>query len=143
MIKKSTCFEATDIFIIQYVIDSMLFNEKNIHTQTIFLTLQGSLISSCNTLFDSQSLAPYPASQGLPLLDSILETFQKKKVTKIHLPRVETNYPNLPGFYDFTFELLRKKDEYIIRWVIYDLTSTYKSLQDKQQRSHEDDISNC
>lgn len=120
----------------------MLINEKNIKTQTTFLTFQGMLISSCNSLFDSRDIAPYPALQGLPLLDSILQSIQENPTSKIHLPRVETTYSNLPGFYDFTFEVVLKKKKPIIRWIIYDLTHRYKDLQERQQRSHERDIYN-
>lgn len=118
----------------------MLFDNDNISTQTILLTLQGKLLSSCNSIFDTQPLVPYPALQGIPLLHSVLQTLQYQSNKKIHLPRIEANYPDLPGFYDFTFEIVTIKNTSIIRWIIYDFTKVYEALQRKQQQSHENDI---
>lgn len=118
----------------------MLFDDENIITQTILLTLEGKLVSSCNSIFDTQPLVPYPASEGIPLLHSVLQTLQQQPNIKIHLPRIEANYPDLPGFYDFTFEVVTIKNQAIIRWIIYDFTNVYEALQRKQQQSHENDI---
>ena len=52
----------------------------------IIASLEAFQLSSCDTLFDSQELAPYPSDHDLPLLDSIiLQKWRTPNTTKEHL----------------------------------------------------------
>lgn len=111
------------------------------HTQTTLLDFKGKILSSCNSLFDLDNRIGHPAYTLFPMLESIIETFQDNpRQEKIHLPRIETPLPELRGFYDFTFEVVKYKNRLILRWIIYDFTLVYKALQRKQQLHHNKEL---
>ena len=115
----------------------MLFNSSE-NVQTTLLDREGNILSSCNTLLNMDDMIGQPAHQFLPMLEAIIYTFHTNfNQKKIHLPRIEAPLPELEGFYDFIFEVVKINDQPILRWIIYDFTLVYEALQRKQQQEHE------
>ena len=111
--------------------------------QTMTMTEEGELLTSCDSLFPTHSLTSNNLRDQFPFLDSVYdELVENLEVGQVvTFPKVETKHPFLSGYYDYNFRLIRiYKDQIGIQWEVVDATEEYIALKEKQQSDHEDDI---
>ncbi len=74
-------------------------------TQTLILSGQGKLLSSCNTLFTTKNFADTTIDKWSLFLISFFESLSTLPVNQILiLPRINSIADNVKGVFDFLFE---------------------------------------
>jgi len=108
--------------------------------QSMTLDEKGLLLTSCDSLFSTEDFVGQNMIEHFPFLESVfLELLSKLELGRlIHFPRVETKHLFLKGIYDYTFRIIRIRDEkWGIQWDIVDATKEYQALKKQQQSDHE------
>jgi hypothetical protein len=115
------------------------FGEKTAWRQLILLNEEGMILASCDSLFDSQAMREEPIFEMFPLLESIYDDIRALQLHEqpLRISKVETTFPPLKGFYDFTFERTELDSRNPILWIIYDYTRLYKDYFNHQQKKYE------
>ena len=111
--------------------------------QTMTLDKEGFLLTSCDTLFSSESFVGKNMIERFPFLESVFsDLLEKLELGRtISFPRIETKHVFLAGYYDYVFRVIRIRNSGLgIQWEIIDATQEYSILKDEQQLSHENDI---
>ena len=114
--------------------------------QCIYLGQEGNVIYSCDRIFPA---SPHAGSgfaflEHFPLLESIFSDLLTLKLGSqpVVFKAVHSTFPKLPGYYDFSFEMVFDKPLPIILWIIYDRTDDYINHQKIQQAYNEQEIRN-
>lgn len=108
--------------------------------QTITLDQRGYLLTSCDSLFPTEKFLNQDLREFFPFLESVFTQLFKTLETGriIQFSKVETKHIFLPGFYDYSFRLIRIRNEEIgLQWDVVDATEDYKELKTAQQSAHE------
>ncbi len=111
--------------------------------QTITLDQRGYLLTSCDSLFPTEKFLNKDLKEFFPFLESVfvdlIQTLETGRI--IQFPKVETKHIFLPGFYDYSFRLIRIRNEEIgLQWDVVDATNEYTDLQTEQQSAHEKEL---
>ncbi len=111
--------------------------------QTITLDQRGHLLTSCDSLFPTEKFLDQDLKEFFPFLESVfsdlIQTLETGRI--IQFPKVETKHIFLPGFYDYSFRLIRIRNEEIgLQWDVVDATNEYTDLRIDQQSSHEKEL---
>ena len=111
--------------------------------QTITLDQSGHLLTSCDSLFPTEKFLDQDLRELFPFLESVfvelLQTLETGRI--IQFPKVETKHIFLPGFYDYSFRLIRIRNSEIgLQWDFIDDTEEYNDLKRAQQSAHEKEL---
>lgn len=111
-------------------------------SQLILLDNRAMIISSCNSIFDTQELLQRPVTEWFPFLESIFPQIwaMDQAQSNIFFNKIETPIPELPGIYDFTFSKVILDQQELLLWSIYDYTDLYEDFRQFQQRKNELEI---
>jgi len=111
-------------------------------SQLILLNKQATIVSSCDSIFNTTSLKDKPVIDWFPFLESIFTNIWEmtSNESNISFNKMETPIPQLPGTYDFSFSktIIDKKE--LLLWCIYDYTDLYEDFKQFQQRKNELEI---
>jgi len=111
--------------------------------QTMTVDAEGFLLTSCDTIFDTTPIEKHNFKEEFPFLESVFSELQNRLELGrvIYFPKVETKHSFLSGFYDYSFKLIKiKNNQWGIQWEIVDVTETYEKLKQQQQIDHEDHL---
>ena len=100
-------------------------------------------MTSCDSLFPTDKFLDQDLRELFPFLESVFSELLKTLETGriIQFPKVETKHIFLPGFYDYSFRLIRIKNSEIgLQWDVIDATAEYNDLQTAQQSAHDNDL---
>lgn len=114
------------------------FERLKKHAQFILLDQEGSLVDSCNSLFDT-SLKSQEVNKWMPLFESIESQILLLELDspELFLPKIQAPMQELRGFYDFSFSKIEYNEKQLILWIIYDNTKIYKDFFSYQQNRNE------
>ncbi len=123
-------------------VKEFLLKHRSKFSQLIILDEQALIISSCDSIFDTQVLKESPVVSWFPFLESIYSNVWSmvEKDSNITFNKVETSLAELPGIYDFTFSTLTIQNKQLLLWSIYDYTDLYEDFKQFQQRKNELEI---
>lgn len=107
--------------------------------QLILLDADGYILASCDSLFCTQDLRIEPIFRNFPLLESVFNEINCLEINGVPLrfSKVETTFPPLQGFYDFSFERTELDSSKPILWIVYDYTRRYQNHLNFQQKRYE------
>ncbi len=107
--------------------------------QLILLNDDGYIIASCDSIFSTQELRDRPIFYYFPLLESIFDSITKLKPHSpaLRFSKVEPTFPELSGFFDYTFIRTDIDRDLPIMWTINDYTHLYNDYQRTQQQLNE------
>lgn len=106
--------------------------------QYLLFDKKGSLLQTCDSIFNTAPLKNTSLKDWFPLLESVfplildLEEGASLIYKKVHAPA-----QFLPGFYDFKFKSISQdhKDQFI--WQVYNYTQKYEGHLQFQQKKNE------
>lgn len=97
------------------------------------------LLHSCDSLFATHQLINQNLLPHFPFLESIFDVLKRQLTTResIAFEGVATKHKCLPGYYDYTFSLVQKFGQKIIKWQILDATENHEKVKSYQQNYQE------
>jgi signal transduction histidine kinase len=125
----------------QYLLKSQL-RHRSKFSQLILLNDQALIVSSCDSIFNTQLFKNNPVTNWFPFIESIFSTIWPiiNSQSNITFNKIQTPIPELPGLYDFTFSKKVIDNSEFILWSIYDFSDLYEDLKQFQQRKNELEI---
>lgn len=111
--------------------------------QTLLLNKEAILLDSCDSLFATHELINENIIPYFPFLESIFQDLLHRLnlESDVRFLGVATKHTFLPGYYDYTFNLISKNGKKIIQWEILDATDIYNNQKRQQQFYQEKVIS--
>lgn len=124
----------------QHLLKSQI-RHRSKFSQLILLNDQAIIMSSCDSIFNTQAFKNSPVTAWFPFIESIFDTIWPiiTSQSNITFNKIQIPIPELPGLYDFTFSKKIANQELIL-WSFYDFTDLYEDLKQFQQRKNELEI---
>ena len=110
--------------------------------QVILIGMDGDVVESCDSIFNTSSLAQYPIFEWFPFVESVFYSLEYLKIGDDNLlfSKVEKPASFLPGYYDFSFSKIEMKGKEYILWELFDYTTLYENFKKYQQKRNELEI---
>ena len=102
--------------------------------QVILIGMDGNVVESCDSIFDTTSLSKRPISEWFPFVESVFYSLEYLNVDDDNLlfSKVEKPAPFLQGYYDFTFSKIEMEGKEYILWELFDYTTLYEDFKKYQ-----------
>jgi hypothetical protein len=110
--------------------------------QVILIGMDGNIVGSCDSIFNTSSLSKQPVFEWFPFVESVFYSLEHLKIDDENLlfPKVEKPAPFLQGYYDFSFSKIEMKGKEYILWELFDYTTLYEDFKKYQQKRNELEI---
>lgn len=110
--------------------------------QVILIGIDGNLVESCDSIFNTAPLAQYPVAEWFPFIESVFYSLKGLNIGDDNLlfSKVEKPAPFLQGYYDFSFSKIEMKEQEYILWELFDYTILYEDFKRYQQKRNDLEI---
>lgn len=110
--------------------------------QVILIGMDGYVVESCNSIFNTSPLTKDPVSKWFPFIESVFYSLEYLKVGDANLlfSKVEKPAHFLQGYYDFSFSKIQMEGKEYILWELFDYTALYEDFMKYQQKRNELEI---
>lgn len=118
--------------------------ERTPGEQQIYLSPEGYILESCDSLFPTEVLRGQPLAAVFPVLESCWSAFSQPEnadFREFALPGVHLEFPGVTGIFDLRFLKVWLGQREAIFWFIAEKTSRYRRRQAEQQRRNERSLS--
>ncbi len=108
--------------------------------QQIYLTPDGQILESCDSIFATKSLRGQSVAAAFPVLESCWQSFfqpENADFREFALRGVHMVFPGFDGIFDFKFLKVWFGQREAVYWFIVERTEYYRLHQAEQQRRNE------